>query len=190
MNKVFAFTVAAAFGLGGTVGALALLADDPREDVSVLSAPHPVWTEVQWPFLMDQWGKGKAFRCKPADCGTEVNIYLRAKIGYCNCTVGVTDDEELDRMSDLDLVGGAVWPLGAGRPIAIASMKGRSRAYTLTARHPARKTAISIVLNDRCDMVAATVTLPHDRPATIEHAVIEFLNSATVLRWAEVAMGI
>ena len=55
---------------------------------------------------MDQWGKGKAFRCKPADCGAEVNIYLRAKLGFCNCTTGVADDEELDRMSDFDLVGG------------------------------------------------------------------------------------
>jgi hypothetical protein len=34
-------------------------------------------------------------------------------------------------MSDFDLVGGEVSPLGAGRPITIARMKGRGRAYTL-----------------------------------------------------------
>ena len=77
-------------------------------------------------------GQRQAFRCKPADCGSEVNIYLRAKIGSCNCTTGVADDAELDRMSDFDLVGGEVSPLGAGQPITIGSMKGRSRAYTLT----------------------------------------------------------
>jgi hypothetical protein len=32
--------------------------------------------------------------------------------------------------------------------------------------------------------------LPHDRPATIEPGVMAFLNSAPVLHWAEVAMGI
>ena len=71
----------------------------------------PVWTEVAWPFPIDQWGKGKAFRCKAADCGAEVNLYLRAKIGFCNCTTGVADDEDLDRMGDLVLVGD-VSPLG------------------------------------------------------------------------------
>ena len=59
-----------------------------------------------------------------------MNLYLRAKLGFCNCTTGVADDDELDRMSDFDLVGGEVSPLGAGRPITVAWMKGRSRAYS------------------------------------------------------------
>jgi hypothetical protein len=42
-------------------------------------------------------------------------------------------------------------------------MKGRSRAYTLTADNPPGKTAISVAFNDRCDMMVATVVLP---PAT------------------------
>jgi hypothetical protein len=139
---------------------------------------------------MDQWGKGKAFRCKAADCGAEVNLYLRAKLGSCNCTNGVADDAELDRMSDFDLVGGEVLPLGDGRPITVAWMKGRSRAYALTARKPPGKTALSVAFNDRCDMVVATAVLPHDRPATIEPGVIEFLNGSAVLRWAEAAIGL
>ena len=64
-----------------------------------------IWTEVPWPFPIDQWGKGKAFQCKAATCGTEVTIYIRAKIGFCNCSTGVADDEELDRISDFDLLG-------------------------------------------------------------------------------------
>jgi hypothetical protein len=139
---------------------------------------------------MDQWGKGKAFQCKAEHCGTEVRLYLRAKLGSCNCTTGVADDSDLDRMSDLDLVGGQVLPLGAGRPITIAWMKGRSRAYTLTARNWSGRSAISVVLNDRCDMIVATVVLPHDWSATIQPGVIEFLNSRTVLHWAEMALGI
>ena len=153
------------------------------------TATVPVWNEVAWPFPIDQWGKGKAFRCKATDCGAEVNIYLRAKIGFCNCTTGVADDEDLDRMGDLVLVG-EVSALGTGRPISIAWMKGRSRAYTLNARNPPGKTVISVVFNERCDMVVATAVLGHDRPAAAEPSVIEFLNGNTVMRWAEITLGL
>jgi hypothetical protein len=191
MRTTTAIATAAAVGLGGLAGAFALLASNrTADDGAAASPPRPVWTEVLWPFPMDQWGKGKAFRCKAADCGAEVKLYLRAKLGSCNCTTGVADDAELDRMSDFDLVGGEASPLGAGRPITIAWMKGRSRAYTLTARNPPGKTALSVAFNDRCDMVVATAVLPHDRPAMIELGVIDFLNGSTVLRWAEVALGL
>src|SRR5438552_17378747 len=61
-------------------------------------ARQTMWTEVKWPFPLDQWGIGRAFRCPAEACGSEVNLYLRAKIGFCNCTTGVSDDEELDRV--------------------------------------------------------------------------------------------
>jgi hypothetical protein len=148
------------------------------------------WTEVAWPFPLDQWGSGKAFNCKSADCGSEVNVYLRAKLGFCNCATGVANDEDLDRMSDLDLIGGEVSPLSAGRPVKIGEMNGRHRAYALTGPQPPGKSALSIVFNDRCDMVVATAVLPHDRPTTIEPAVIEFLKSTTILHWAQVSLGL
>jgi hypothetical protein len=154
------------------------------------SVARAVWTEVRWPFPIDQWGTGRAFACKAADCGAELKLYLRAKLGACNCTTGVADDDDLDRMSDFDLVGGEVSPFGAGRPISIGWMKGRSRAYALTAHNRPGRSAISLVFNDRCDMIVATVVLPHDRPATIEPSVMEFLNSSTMLHWAELALGI
>jgi hypothetical protein len=183
--------IAAILGLGGMLGAVAMVAGHRNVDEGApTSPPRPVWTEVQWPFPMDQWGKGKAFRCKAADCGTEVSLYLRAKLGSCNCTTGIADDAELDRMSDFDLVGGQTSPLGSGRPITVARMKGRSRAYTLTARNRPGKAVLSIAFNDRCDMVVATAVLPHDRPGIIEPDVIEFLNGSTVLRWAEVTLGL
>lgn len=190
MNKMLAFTVVAALGLGAAAAAFVLLLRNPVDGVSALSVPDPVWIEVQWPFPVDQWGQGKAYRCKPADCGSETNLYLRAKIGFCDCISGVADDADLDRMSDFDLVGGEVSPFGAGQPITVGSMKGRSRTYTLTAKNRPGKTAISVVFNDRCDMIVATVVMLHDRPATVEHNVIEFLNSRTVLHWAEVTLGL
>jgi hypothetical protein len=117
-----------------------------------------------------------------------VNLYVHAKIGFCNCTTGVADDDDVDRMGDLVLVGDAS-PLASSHPVTIARMKGRSRAYKLNTRGP-RKTAISVVYNERCDMIAATAVLGHDRPDLAESSVLEFLNSSTVMRWAEVTLGL
>jgi hypothetical protein len=179
--------VIVAASLGGVLAALLAWSGLPRHAAATATAP--VWTEIAWPFPNDPFGKGKAFHCKAADCGAEVNVYLRAKIGFCNCTTGVADDDDVDRMGDIVLVGEAS-PLGASRPIKIAAMEGRSRAYTLSARNPPGKTAISVVFRERCDMIAATAVLGHDRPAAMEPSVIEFLNGSTVMRWAEVTLGL
>ena len=191
-NKLFAFTLVAAFGLGGAVGAFALFVGNPvaERPPSALSARQPVWAEVPWPFPIDQWGRGKAFQCKAGDCGAEVKVYLRAKLASCNCEIGVADDAELDRMSDFELVGSEVVPLGEGRPIQVGHMQGRSRAYMLAARNAPGKVALSVAFNDRCDMVVATAVLPYDRPTMVEAAVMTFLNSRTVLGWAEVSLGL
>jgi hypothetical protein len=186
LRKPVIIAVAAAFALGGLVAALA--ASGRLMDLAgVKSATaRAVWNEVAWPFPMDQWGKGKAFHCKAADCGTEVKLYIRAKIGFCNCTTGVADDEELERLSDFDLMGrGKVTPLGNGRPITVAWMKGRSRSYDISGA-----SALSVAFNDRCDAIVATVVQGRDRPDAIEPGVIEFLNGKTVLRWAEVTLGL
>jgi hypothetical protein len=168
-----------ATSLGIVLAAALAWSGPPQHAAATVAAPVPI----------DPWGKGKAFRCRAADCGAEVNLYLRAKVGFCNCTTGVADDDDVDRMGDLVLVGEAS-PLGASRPIRIASMEGRSRAYTLNARNPPGKTVISVVFRERCDMIAATAVLSHDRPASIEPSVIEFLNGNKVMRWAEITLGL
>ena len=186
MRMTSAVLAVAAFAVGGLVGAYALLPERPGGG----AASRPVWSEVAWPFAMDQWGKGKAFQCRAADCGTEVNVYIRAKIGFCNCTTGVADDEELDRISDYDLLGNKLAALGPGRPISIAWMKGRSRAFAIGGPHRPGVSALSVGFNDRCDAIVATVVLGHDQPGVLESEVIAFLNSKTVLRWAEVTLGL
>ena len=95
-GRTLAVAVAAAIGAAGALGASALLLRDQRDQVWSIAAVRPVWTEVQWPFPVDPWGKGKAFRCKAGDCGSEVNLYVRAKLGFCNCTTGIADDTDLD----------------------------------------------------------------------------------------------
>jgi hypothetical protein len=190
MRKGQTIVIAAAALLVGAAVAAVSWIGLPKTSAVTATAGQPIWTEVQWPFLIDQWGKGKAFRCSAADCGTEVNLYVRAKIGFCNCTTGVADDPELERLSDFDLVGGEVAAQGDGRPITVAWMQGRSRVYALTAKNRPGKAALSIAFNDRCDAVVATAVLGHDRPAAVEPSVVEFLNSKTVLRWAEVTLGL
>ena len=185
---LFAF-VAVAFGLGGSIATLAWLASGYVKEV-VPSNGGSTWTEVTWPFAPDEWGKGKAFQCKASNCGAEVNLYIRAKLGFCNCETGISDDADLDRMSDLHLIGGQRAALGPGRPINVGHMMGRTRAYTFIAHNPLGKTAISAAFNDRCDMIVATAVLPHDRPDAIERQTIEFLNGNTVMRWAEVTLGL
>jgi hypothetical protein len=63
-----------------------------------------------------KWGIGRAFVCTPADCGTEVKVYLRPKNGFCNCSPGDIDDEELDRVGDKELIA----------PEAVASSRADS----------------------------------------------------------------
>ena len=183
--------VAIALALGAVTGALVLPAAFRSSDTYTLAgSTHAGWTEVAWPFPLDQFGKGKAFACSAAGCGTPLTLYVRAKIGFCNCTTGVADDAELERIGDLELLGGKVAALRDGRPIAVAWMKGRSRAYALADGNQGGKSALSIGYNERCDAIVATVVVPHDRPGDVEAAAIQFLNGPTVMRWAEVTLGL
>ena len=95
-----------AFGLGGAIATLSWLASGYSRE-AFLSNGRPTWTEVAWPFAPDAWGKGKAFLCKASNCGTQISLYIRAKIGFCNCTTGIADDADLDRWAT-DLLGGQV----------------------------------------------------------------------------------
>jgi hypothetical protein len=185
--------VAAIAGLAlGALGGLSAFFGWPMSVHSKALAPpsHPKFAEVQWPFPTDEWGTGKAFRCAAADCGVEVSVYIRAKIGFCNCLTGVSDDNELDRLSDFNLMGEKPSVLGAGREIKIAWMKGRSRAYAVSEPYRAPGSALAIAFNDRCDAIVATATIAHDPPTAIEPSVIEFLNSEVVVHWAEVTLGL
>ena len=190
-RTTIAAAVVAGFGLGVLVGAFGYFVWPLLGRGRVVTTPsHPVWTEVQWPFPLDEWGKGKAYRCGAADCGIEVNFYIRAKIGFCNCTTGVSDDNELDRLSDFSLMGEQRVVLGPGHPIRVAWMNGRSRSYTVADSYLAPKSALAVAFNDHCDAVVATIVVAHDRPAAIEPSVIDFLNSQIVIHWAEVTLGL
>jgi hypothetical protein len=178
----------AAFAFGALVAAALHLAWTPS--VPARGKTHPVWTPATWSFPIDQWGTGKAFRCKAGDCGTDAEIYLRAKIGFCNCTTGVADDEELERVADFDLFGEQRVALSPGRAIDVRWMKGRSRVYSVSGPAGQKRQTLTIAFNDRCDVIVATLVAGHDRPAELEAAALEFLNGDIVIRWAEAALGL
>jgi hypothetical protein len=149
-----------------------------------------VWREVKWPFALDQWGTGRAFQCRAVDCGSEVNLYLRAKLGFCNCTTGVSDDAELDRVGDLELLSEKFAGLKEGRPITVGWMNGRSRPYQVAIPYAAPRTALAIAFNDKCDVVVATVVTERTRLTAAERAALDFLNGDLVLRWTEQELGL
>jgi len=193
MNKWIVTAAVLAAGIGGFA---AYLVTKPPTDLlrtslagmssAVPSGGQPDWTDAAWPFPIDQWGQGWAYQCKAADCGVEVNIYIRPKIGFCNCQTGVADDEELDRVGDVDLFGSESSALGPGRPIEVHGMKGRSRVYKVGG--PSAKSVMSFGFNDRCDVVVATVVGGND-PAAHEQAVLGFLNGDLIQSWVDVVLG-
>jgi hypothetical protein len=184
MRKGSISTVAV-LGLGAMAGAAAYLA--PKLSATMTAEVRPVWTEVKWSFPIDQWGTGKAFRCKASDCGNDVDIYLRAKIGFCNCTTGVADDKELERVADLDLLGDRRSALAPGHPIAVRWMKGRGREYSFLGKE---SRTLTIAFNDHCDAIVATVVASDNHAAKLEPIVLEFLNSDLILHWAERTLGL
>jgi hypothetical protein len=151
---------------------------------------HPLWTEVRWPFPLDQWGLGRAFACRAADCGTEVSLYVRPKLGFCNCSTGVSDDTELDRVGDLELLSSTFRGLSDGKPIAVGWMTGRSRAYHVSMPYAAARTAIAIAFNDKCDVMVSTVVSEREALPGAEQSALAFLNGDLVLRWTEKEFGL
>jgi hypothetical protein len=180
LDRATSFLIAL-FVLGTIPGSLIFFGTGVQSNTPVEFGP--AWTELQWPFPLDQWGIGRTFVCNPADCGTEVKVYLRPKNGFCNCTTGVDDDEELDRVGDKELIAPKAVASGRGRAIEIAWMKGRSRSFENADAMHAR--LLSIAFHDRCDLIVGVATFATGHQDAVEPAVIAFLNSDRVLRWVK-----
>ena len=139
------------------------------------------WREIAWPFPRDGWPAGKAFR------GGEVELYVRPKIGFCNCDTGVADDDEVDRVADLDLMSERFVAREAGHVIRVADMPGRLRAYDLDMQDGSRRAAIGIAVSRRCDLLVA-VAQGRGSAAEVRRAALEYLASSDMTRWMTAAM--
>jgi hypothetical protein len=146
------------------------------------------WHEIAWPFPRDGWPVGRAFHCDASACGEEVELYVRPKIGFCNCDSGVADDDEVDRVADLDLISQRFVPSEAGKVVRIAEMAGRSRAYDLKMADGSQHAAVGFALSRRCDLLVA-VAQGEGRADNVQRVAAEFLGSGTMARWMTAALN-
>jgi hypothetical protein len=175
--------IAAVMAIGALSGAAAV--QHARSGAGAAGIDH--WREIAWPFPRDGWPAGRAFHCGAASCGEEVEIYVRPKIGFCNCDSGVADDDEVDRVADLDLMSAGFVPLEAGKVVRIAEMTGRSRNYHLAMADGSRHAAAGFALSRRCDLLVAVAQGKGDAPQ-VQRAALAFLGSGDMTRWMQLAM--
>jgi hypothetical protein len=139
------------------------------------------WQEIAWPFPRDGWPAGKAFR------SGDTEVYVRPKIGFCNCEVGVADDDEVDRVADLDLMSERFVPLETGKPVRVADMQGRIRPYELRMSDGSRHTAVGIAVSHRCDLMIAVARGGSDAEG-LQRAALAFLARDEMTRWVIASM--
>jgi hypothetical protein len=146
------------------------------------------WREIAWPFPRDGWPAGRAFRCDTEACAGEVEVYVRPKIGFCNCDSGVADDDEVDRVADLDLVSERFAAREPGKAIRVADMPGRSRAYDLQMSDGSRHVAVGIAVSRRCDLLVAVAQGKGSAPG-VQRVALDFLDSRDMTGWMASALG-
>jgi hypothetical protein len=115
-------------------------------------------------------------------CGDNVELYVRPKIGFCNCDSGVADDDEVDRVADLDLMSQRFTPLEPGRVVRIAEMPGRLRSYELRMSDGSQHTAVGIAVSRRCDLLVAVAQGKTSAPE-VQRIALEFLATDAVTKW-------
>jgi hypothetical protein len=152
---------------------------------AAVDADKLAWHEIAWPFPRDGWPAGRAFRCE-GDCGG-VELYVRPKLGFCNCDRGVADDDEIDRVGDLDLITPRFAPLQPGEPVRVADMPGRARAYELRMQDEARHVAVGIAVSHRCDVLVAVAQGPVAAD-DVQRFAAAFLETNEIRSWLRSAM--
>jgi hypothetical protein len=150
------------------------------------ATPRENWKEIAWPFPRDGWPAGRAFRCSAASCGGDIEVYIRPKLGFCNCTSGVADDDEVDRVADVDLISERFVPISAGEAVRVADMPGRIRPYNLKLGDGARA-AVGIAVSRRCDLLVVAAQGRGDA-IQVRRAALELLVKAEPARWIKSAM--
>src|SRR6266404_4378811 len=120
--------------------------------------PVERWQEMTWPFPRDGWPAGRAFHCAGEPCGDDVELYVRPKIGFCNCDAGVADDDEVDRVADLDLMSERFAPHELGKAVA-----------------------------RRCDLLVV-VAQGKGAASGVQRVALDFLGSEKLTPWMTVAM--
>lgn len=148
------------------------------------AAPSPWegWDEIAWNLPRDAWPAGRAYRCR----GCDAVVYVRPKIGFCNCTTGVTEDSEVDAVSDMDAIAADFSGVAEGEKVVAAGLRGRERVYALHGRGGDR-VASGFALSSKCDLLVAAAV---GRDAGDRARVTGLLDSAEVRGWIAQSLGL
>lgn len=176
--------------LGLAAGALVLGATGlSAQDLAKPETQALSWSEEKWPFPINQWGNGRAFACAAERCGRELHLYLRAKIGFCRCATGVSDDDEIERVGDLELIGPDYQAQASGHPVSAGIMTGRARLFAVARPLQSPIPILTIAMANKCDAIVATVIAEPDAQSVAEFHALDFLRSAAVQHWVEAQGG-
>ena len=104
---------------------------------------------------------------------------------FCRCATGVSDDDEIDRVGDVELIGTDYKPLAAGHAVTAATMSGRARLFAVVQPLQPAKTILTIALANKCDAIVATIAAESDAQVVQETNALAFLRSAGVQQWVE-----
>ncbi|MCP3403009.1 MULTISPECIES: hypothetical protein [unclassified Bradyrhizobium] len=167
-----------AIALGGSGVGAYQLAPSPVEETA-----H--WREIAWPFPRDGWPAGRAFRCDGACAGAE--LYARAKRGFCNCDRGVADDDEVDRVADIDLISPRFAAVAPGQEVGVGEMRGRARRYDLDMPDGVHRIAIGVALARRCDLFVAAAQ-GRGKASEMQRAALVFLETQGMKDWVLAAL--
>lgn len=164
-----------------------LAASAPTDESARSSAP--AWREIPWPLPFDPWGAGRAFICAAPACGQEVELVVRPKIGFCNCTTGITEDGEIERVSDVEAIGPDFVALAPGHAVRLGTMHGRAQGYRVRAQVSGPRYALGVVASSRCDIVTATISGPEPINPRVERMAFDLMNGPAMLTWAVASLG-
>ena len=161
----------------GTVAGLAGIAMYANWRLAQGPEPADGWWPMAWPFPRDGWPPGRAWR------GHDLEVYVRPKLGFCgNCDTGVVTDDEVDRVTDIDLLDEKFDPLREGSRVRITDLFGRARLYRLKMKDGKPRLAEGIAVSYKCDLVVAIVLGKVDDEPTAKFA-HRFLESNKVQVW-------
>lgn len=146
-------------------------------------AQTPVWRPAQWTPPIDNWGTGLAFVCDNAGCPGGATLLARIKVGFCNCFSGVADDDEIDRIGDVDLHGESYKPDEPGVAATIGPLSGRKRAFRASGRWFGTNHVLSIVVAADCKAVVATIVSGRPIGPAIEAAGLALLADKPFQQW-------
>ena len=130
-------------------------------------------------------GRSRATAGRPDAPGaaTTTDVYVRPKLGFCgNCDTGVVTDEEVDRVTDIDLLDERFAPVREGSRIRITDLFGRARLYKYKLKNGAQRFAEGIAVSYKCDLVVAVIVgnVTDEKERKSAH---RFLESNTVQVW-------